>query len=224
MGFRLALVDFDGTLADSMPYWLALPRDTLREYGIPEPEGFEELIRALPMWEVGLHLGKEYPELVRDMPLRERWDAKMLENYRQRIPRKAGSRELLRLLRAEGCTVAVLSATRQPHLDLALEHLELMPLLDEVFTEAEAGSKHEPETYLHLAEKFGCAVSEVLLVEDAPRNLRTAHDLGVGTAAVRDESMAHWQEEIRSFAGVYLPTLEDLAPLRAYLEKGEDRT
>mgnify|MGYP003618444224 CR=1 FL=1 len=35
MAFSLALVDFDGTLADSMPYWLRLPADTLRAAGLP---------------------------------------------------------------------------------------------------------------------------------------------------------------------------------------------
>ena len=34
MAFSLALVDFDGTLADSMPYWLRLPADTLRAAGL----------------------------------------------------------------------------------------------------------------------------------------------------------------------------------------------
>ena len=40
MAFSLALVDFDGTLADSMPYWLRLPADTLRAAGLSQPEGF----------------------------------------------------------------------------------------------------------------------------------------------------------------------------------------
>lgn len=46
MAFSLALVDFDGTLADSMPYWLRLPADTLRAAGLPQPEGFAEYIRS----------------------------------------------------------------------------------------------------------------------------------------------------------------------------------
>ena len=49
MAFSLALVDFDGTLADSMPYWLRLPADTLRAAGLPQPEGFAEYIRSVPI-------------------------------------------------------------------------------------------------------------------------------------------------------------------------------
>ena len=33
MQYKAALVDFDGTLADSMPWWLDLPRQTLIEEG-----------------------------------------------------------------------------------------------------------------------------------------------------------------------------------------------
>ena len=57
MAFSLALVDFDGTLADSMPYWLRLPADTLRAAGLPQPEGFAEYIRSVPIREIARDMG-----------------------------------------------------------------------------------------------------------------------------------------------------------------------
>ena len=56
MSCSLALVDFDGTLADSMPYWLRLPVDTLREANLPQPEtetvfaGASTDESAIPVW------------------------------------------------------------------------------------------------------------------------------------------------------------------------------
>lgn len=61
MAFSLALVDFDGTLADSMPYWLRLPADTLRAAGLPQPGGLCRIhpLRADPGDRAG-H-GREVP-------------------------------------------------------------------------------------------------------------------------------------------------------------------
>ena len=70
MPYSLALVDFDGTLADSMPYWLRLPVDTLREAGIPQPDGYENYIRSIPMWEIARETEKTYPQLVEELTKR----------------------------------------------------------------------------------------------------------------------------------------------------------
>ena len=112
MAFSLALVDFDGTLADSMPYWLRLPVDTLREADLPQPEGFAEYIRSVPIWEIARDMGKMYPQLEADTPLAARWSAEMAEYYARAVPLKPGAKELLRTLRAAGLGVYILSATR----------------------------------------------------------------------------------------------------------------
>ena len=100
MAFSLALVDFDGTLADSMPYWLRLPADTLREADLPQPEGFAEYIRSVPIWEIARDMGKMYPQLEANTPLAARWSAEMAEYYAWAVPLKPGAKELLRTLRA----------------------------------------------------------------------------------------------------------------------------
>ena len=219
MRYAAALVDFDGTLADSMPWWLDLPRRTLEEAGIPEPEGFRRAIREVPMREIAVWMAVQYPELVRERTLEERWYAMMADSYRRRVTLKPGALELLSLFREKGLTVAILSATKRPLLDVALERFGLFSRVDLVLTEEEAGSKRTPEPYALLAEKLGLAMPEMLLVEDAPRNIAAAADLGLGTVGVYDASMEAWQEELRRTADVYLPDFSDLSPVRGLLEK-----
>ena len=93
MAFSLALVDFDGTLADSMPYWLRLPADTLRAAGLPQPEGFAEYIRSVPIREIARDMGAKYPQLEAETPLAVRWSAEMAAHYAREIPSQAGSKE-----------------------------------------------------------------------------------------------------------------------------------
>jgi len=219
MRYAAALVDFDGTLADSMPWWLDLPRRTLEEAGIPEPKGFRRSIREVPMREIAVWMARDYPELVRESTLEERWYAMMADNYRRRVALKPGAMDLLSLLREEGLKIVILSATKRPLLDVALERFGLFSRVDLILTEEEAGSKRSQEPYLLLSEKLGLSLPEMLLVEDAPRNIAAAAELGLGTAAVYDASMEQWQEELRRTADVYLPDFSDLSPLRALLEK-----
>lgn len=112
MAFSLALVDFDGTLADSMPYWLRLPADTLRAAGLPQPEGFAEYIRSVPIREIARDMGAKYPQLEAETPLAVRWSAEMAAHYAREIPLKPGAKKLLQTLRAAGLRVYILSATR----------------------------------------------------------------------------------------------------------------
>ena len=217
MSCKLALVDFDGTLVDSMPYWLELPFVTLKKYGIPEPEGFADRIRGDPMWKVSQQLEAEYPVLRGDRTLRERWDDDMLENYRLRVRKKPGAEALLALLREEGAKVCVLSATRERILSQALAFHGFMPLLDAVFDEANFGSKQKEDTYRALAERCGCRVDEVLLVDDAPFNIKTAAAAGCATVAVREGCFAHQVPELQAAAGLYVPALTETDAIRAYI-------
>lgn len=220
MKYRLAIVDFDGTLADSMPYWLELPIVTLREARIPEPEGFREYIRSIPLWEVGARLERDYPFLLEKGPVTEQWYEHMTENYRRRICLRPGALSLLHLLRREGLQVFLLSATRRGTLNAAMERFGLYSLLDRVYSEEEVGSKRSDEPYRRFARETGIAPEEMLIVEDAPANLRKAAELGLGTVAVQDPSMARWEAQLRR-ADVYLEDLSDLTALRAFLRRAE---
>ena len=178
MAFSLALVDFDGTLADSMPYWLRLPADTLRAAGLPQPEGFAEYIRSVPIREIARDMGAKYPQLEVETPLAVRWSAEMAAHYAREIPLKPGAKKLLQTLRAAGLRVYILSATRHALLDPAIERLGVAPLVDGVYAEEETGSKRTEAPYAFFRDRFGVPYEKMLLAEDAPRNLAAAEALG----------------------------------------------
>lgn len=213
MAYKLALVDFDGTLADSMPYWLDLPEQTLRRNGIAPPEGFNRLIRDLPMMEVGKIFSRDYPQLDRLGPLNRYWEACMDENYHRRISLLPGAAELLRYLRDHGLAVWLISATPHSILDSAVKHFGLWELADRVLTEEDTGSKHRPDAYHFCANAFGCSLEEMLLVEDSLPNIRMAAELGLGTVAVRESVLPDFQPELQRIADVYTESWCDLSVL-----------
>ena len=217
MKHTLALVDFDGTLADSMPYWLSLPFDAFRHAGMPVPEGFAEYVRSVPIWEIARDMGERYPQLAEEMPLSERWNARMKAYYAHDIPLKPGAEELLRLLRRSGMRVYVLSATSHALLDGAIDRLNVGALVDGVYSEEETGSKRTEAPYAFFRDRLGVPYEEMVLVEDAPRNLAAAEELGVAGIGVYDESMKEYTGAIRAGAAVYLPDFSDLSALEELL-------
>lgn len=222
MPCQLAIVDFDGTLAESMPYWLELPFVTLQQENIPEPEGFRDYIRSLPLWEVGAQLERDYPFLLEKGPVTEQWYAHMEANYRHRVPLREGAVEFLKLLRQRGRKIVLLSATRASTLAIAMERFGLYELLDGVYSEEQIGSKRSEEPYRYLAEKTGIPLSDMFLVEDSWKNLRTAGELGLGTVAIQDPAMAKWEAQLRT-ADLYLTDFRDLRPVEDFLRRREER-
>lgn len=217
MSYALALVDFDGTLADSMPYWLRLPADALREAHLPLPDGFDEYIRSVPMWEIAREMETAYPPLAGARPLAERWGERMAAYYAHDVPLKRGAAEFLALLRSRGLRICILSATRHALLDAAIDRLGVAPLVDGVYTEEEIGSKRTEAPYAFFRERLGVPYERMLLAEDAPRNIAAARSLGVTAVGVYDESMAHAADAIRADASLFLPDFSDLSALDALL-------
>lgn len=185
MAYQLALVDFDGTLVDSMPYWLQLPVDTLRQFRLPQPEGFQEKIRTTPMWQVAGYLRACYPETLGSETLEEGWYRQMEEHYLTRVRILPGMPEQLKQLRAEGTKIYILSATDRPLLEKALEHFDFIPLVDGVYTEQEVGSKGNGDAYRRIHERTGIPYDRILLLEDSETNLRAAMALGMHTMLIR---------------------------------------
>ena len=222
MGYRLALVDFDGTLVDSMPFWLSLPAETLAEAGLPMPPELDARSRRIPLWEIARYLAREYPQLTRTGPLEEQWYARMREHYLHRIPLRPGADAFLEVLRRAGVRVWILSATSRPLLDTAVEHFGLAGRVERLLSEEEVGSKRTEEPYRRCMALAGTGPAETLLAEDSAPNLLQARSLGLGTVAVRDASMLARQEELRAAAGVYLPDFRDLSALEAYLQRGRE--
>ena len=218
MAIRLVLADFDGTLADSMPFWAALPVDTLRGEGIPLPDDMAELVRAIPMYEIAGVFAERYPQLGSRDDLYVRWMERMRENYSRRIALKAGARELLGALQERGVKVCVVTATAHSLLDGALEGFGLLPWLDGVITEEDAGgSKRTAAPYALCRERFGAEYGEMLLLEDSLPNLRGGKAMGLAVCGVYDESMAPLWPTIRAEADLALVSLEDRQPLLAML-------
>ena len=204
------LFDFDGTLVDSMPAFAALMLRILDEHGISYGSDIVKIItplgyRGTAEYFQTLGIEKSVEEL---MEIMHRY-AK--EEYELRIPAKKTVADTLRAMKAAGISLNVLTASPHTVLDPCLKRLGLWELFDHVWSCDDFGTtKADPQIYVHAAERLGCAVGEVIFVDDNAGAVKTAKRAGMKAVGIYDDSSADYVEEMKAISHRYVYTLAEL--------------
>ena len=205
------LFDFDGTLVDSMPTYVAAMLRILDENGIPYGEDIVKIITPL-----GLEGAANYyiNDLGLSMP-KERLIAQMKEYmqdaYFYTIPAKSNVAKVLKELKARGASLNVLTASPHLTLDACLKRLELFDLFDHVWScEDFYTTKADPEIYRMAAKEMGVGVEEVLFLDDNLNADQTAKAAGMKICGVYDPSSADYVEDIKAATDYYIYDFKEL--------------
>ena len=121
---KYCIMDMDGTLIDSMPYWNTLSPDYLVERGITKStEGLVEILRTMTMPQACVYLKKEYDLPETSEEILRQLNQVMRRHYAEDIPLKKNVREHLDMLQEEGAKLSVVTATALPLVHLCLQRL-----------------------------------------------------------------------------------------------------
>jgi len=183
------ILDFDGTILDSMGAWETLAQDYLRSNGVePCPDLAERLAGCpdLPSGAAVLRACHKLPGTGDDtlhgllLMLRERCLACDL------MP---GVKEFLADAKRRGFRLIVGTANDLGTVSRVLARHGLTDCFEAVLTTAETGlAKNDPAFYRAALATLGTAPSDTWLVDDDPRSLDAARQAGLRTAAVPAES------------------------------------
>ena len=204
------LFDFDGTLVDSMPTFVAVMLRILDEEGVGYGEDIVNIITPL-----GYHGTAEY---FRSLGIREsaealveRMNAYALFEYRERIAAKAGVADTLRALAERGASLNVLTASPHAMLDPCLLRLGLYDLFDHVWSSDDFGTtKADPAIYRMAADALGRSVNEVVFVDDNLGAIKTARKAGMRAFGIYDPSSEADKDAMRKVAERYIVRFDEL--------------
>ncbi len=204
------LFDFDGTLVDSMPTYIAVMLRVLDENHVAYGEDIVKIIT--PLGYKGT--AEYYKKLGVRMSVEEilaRFDAYAKKEYTENVQAKVSVKEVLTQMKARGDRLNVLTASPHAMLDPCLKRLGMYELFDNVWSCDDFNTtKANPEIYKMAAEKMGAPVKEIIFLDDNFNALKTAKQAGMRVFGVYDASSESYREEIRGITERYIENFSQL--------------
>ncbi len=195
--------DLDGTLLDSNGVWLDIDIAFLARYGIsPVPPDYTDYVVHHTFEDAAEYTRQCFDLTETPAEIIAVWRDMARDAYAHQLPLKPGAREFLTRARAAGAGCALLTSCMPALCRSALEHHDLLPLLDGVYTTAELGlEKGDPALYTTLAQRLDLAPADCVLFDDSPVYCRAAQQAGWRVFAVPDPVFDDRADELRALCG-----------------------
>ena len=118
---------------------------------------------------------------------------------------------LSKMLKNQGASLNVLTASPHSCLDVCLKRLNVYDLFDNVWSCDDFNtSKSNPEIYNMAAERLGLSVEDVVFIDDNVNAVKTAKQAGMLAYGIYDDSSKDSILEMQKIADKYLQNLKEL--------------
>ena len=207
---KAAIFDVDGTLFDSMPFWMNAGTNFLQSLGNTTTEDLGNVLLSMSLEEGAEYLVKNYlPNMTASEVLGGIVDV-MNDAYKNLIPLKKGAKNLLKKLSQNNIPVAIATATDRSLLEVALERLEISEYINQIFTCSECKTtKSVPDIYLKACDALGAIPEQTVVFEDTLLAVSTACDAGFIVAAVKDLASVKDYEQIKEKAHIVIEDFDE---------------
>ena len=199
------ILDFDGTLFDSMFIWDTAGETYLRSIG-KEPEAeLQKVLKPMSLLQSAQYIREKY-----DIPLsvEEIMDGinRTVEGfYFCTTQPKPGVIDFLEELHHRNIRMCIATATDRYQVEAALQRCKMRHFFSEIFTCTEVGSgKNRPDIFRKAMEHLQTDRSNTAVVEDAYHAAFTAKQDGFLVVGVYDSHESR-QQELLQIADVFLP-------------------
>ena len=202
--FSTAIIDFDGTLAETWPLWPQVDEIFFSSRGLPIDEDASTTLATLgfaagAQWCVErYHLRDEVADIVNE------WNRLGAALYESEVRLRPGAEAYVRALRSRGVRVG-LATTNDPHVLGAMRHVDVGGLFDEVVCGREvARGKDHPDIYLEAARRMGADPAGCVVFEDILPGTLSAARAGMATVAVASSDPRQPASELRLTADLWI--------------------
>ncbi len=214
MNIKYAIFDMDGTLLDSMYYWRNIYRYYAEFMGYSDPEISEETLRKtenMPTYTAIDYLKKHYDtEAVQSIDSMAVFDV-MEKCYHDFAEPRLGVLEMLDSFKKRGVRMCVASATPTYLIEIALKKAGIREYFDFLLSPDDyPKGKTDPQIFIGAAKRFGCAINEMILFEDALYSMKTAKKLGMSVVAVKEKYELYHLDEIKKYSDILLNEFTEL--------------
>jgi HAD superfamily hydrolase (TIGR01509 family) len=214
MKYSTYLFDFDGTLVDSMPSYVAAMLKILDDAGVKYEKDIIKIITPLGYLGTAVYYKEKYGLSDDADEIVGRMKKYAYDEYAYRIEAKDGVIDTLKKLKNAGADLNILTASPHEVLDVCLSRLGLTELFTNVWScdDFKTG-KSDPKIYKMAAERLGVSISSVLFLDDNYNASKTAKIAGMTACGVYDKSSDDYVDEIKSVTDYYIRDFSELTLL-----------
>ena len=164
-----AIIDLDGTLLDSLPYWEHLGAHYLESKGkTPEP-GLQKRLDAMELDESAEYLRTAYGLAEDAQTIRAELLAAIRHVYEDDAPLLPHALPLLQKLHAQHVRMALFTSAEKTAAEAALRRTNIREYFDCIVSTVGAGlDKARPDAYYYVLGQLGTALDSTTIYEDAP--------------------------------------------------------
>lgn len=205
MHVKTAIFDFDGTIADSMPFWSDFASRFVLHLGGAPKEGLNKLVNAMSVQEAEIYLQKEYfPEMTLEQIIKAT-DEFVMSRYKKGFNEKDGAGDFVRELYARGVKMAISTATDREPVSLALSNLGLSEYFEFIITctDAGVGKSSSPKVFDMALARLGAKKEEALIFEDSFYAAKTAKTAGYTVCGVYDDFSSGKKDDMTELCDYY---------------------
>jgi len=174
------LLDMDGTVIDSEPYWIAAEQELVEKFGHTWTDEDAKSLVGNSLVDSAVILQNAGVKWTVDQILDFLLD-RVIADVKQRMPWRPGAQKLLAELRSAHIPYALVTASYRSFSGLVAEAGQFDALVpgDEV-----THGKPHPESYLLAAQKLGVDVTKCVAIEDSVPGIASALASGAHTIGV----------------------------------------
>ncbi len=207
---KAAIFDMDGTLLDSMFFWMNCGELYVQSLGLEPEIGLGKKLLSMNMKQGAEYLSKKYGIKLSILEICRGINGILKDSYAHKIVFKNGAENFLKNLKESGTKIAICTNTDRELFSPALKRLDANKYFDGIFTTSEMKtSKSHPEIFYSVAEFLKSTPEETWVFEDALYAIRTAKNAGFKTCGIYDESYTNDTEEIKKFSTIYCKNYEE---------------
>jgi len=197
-----------------MPYWSAKMINILEKTNTPYPHDI--IKRITPLGDIGtaLYFRDELMVPLTIEQMIDRMDEYALPKYRDIIDFKEGVREYLTILKEQGHSINVLTASPHKMVDPCLKRLGVFDWFDNVWTcDDFQTTKSNVHIYTEAVNRIGSSLEYTAFFDDNINALTTAAKAGLYTVGVYDDSAADFMEQMKANANLYIHSFYNLTTM-----------
>jgi len=203
------IFDYDGTIINSMPFWIRCPSEFVKFKGLEPKPGLDERAPFFESLEAAEVIKNEYNFNLTTLELFEEMKKWVYDEYKY-VPLKNKSIDLIKFLHKNNKKLFILSSSVNELIKPSTTYQNIDNYFIDIFSASSNKlSKEDGEAFIHFFEKYNLNKENTLVLDDSPKVINILKELNINSISIKEDFYKEYEQELKNNSLGYY-SLEDL--------------